>query len=77
MRRQRDSWEGIGMTLVRLGPDDATCARFGRENAAAGFAFLQRNTANGHFEIVLDLFFHFAGAVPVAEGEAAMNLRSR
>ena len=42
-----------------------------------GSAIVQRNDANGDFEVALDLFFDFTRPVPMRERKTAMDLRFR
>src|SRR5438045_1399753 len=65
----------IRSSLIRLGPDHAARALLAGENAFARFGFSERNHANCHLQIVLDLLFHFARVVPMREREAAVDLR--
>jgi len=36
---------------------------------------VERDTANGYLEVILDLFLDLASAVPMSEGKSAVNLR--
>src|SRR5207237_6163411 len=62
--------------LVRFRPHDASRARFAGKDAFPRLrGIIDRNNANGDFEVVLDLFFDFARPVPVRQGETTVDFR--
>src|SRR5438552_18693588 len=59
---------------VRFCPGDATRTRLARENAAARLGgIIEGNHADRDFKVILNLFFDFAGAVPVGKGKPPLN----
>src|SRR5581483_1840738 len=71
---QGNDWpESLG--LIRLGPNDTLRAGLTGEGTSPLFlSEFARNAANGHLQVALDPLLHLGRAVPMAEGEAAVDL---
>src|SRR6058998_1883763 len=61
---------------VRFRPNHAASIPFTSKNALPAFGrIVERNNPDRHFEVIFDLFFDFARAVPVCEGKATVDFR--
>src|SRR3954447_7222800 len=69
---------GFGRS-IRLRPDHSPRTGIARKDALTGLRrrvwIIEWNAANRDLEVCLHLLFHGAGAVPVGEREAAVDLR--
>src|SRR5438045_2622974 len=63
--------------LVRLRPDHSFWTGRSGENALARFGIGHRKAANGDLEITFYFLFDLARAIPVREGETAVDFRFR